>query len=69
MRARVHFQAVGIKNLAVAAFVAGNEVDVETANKEPESICAIGAVKVINGIITERFYELAVRMMGKGTVG
>ena len=33
-------------------------VDVETANKEPESICAIGAVKVINGIITERFYEL-----------
>ena len=33
-------------------------VDVETANNEPSSICAIGAVKVIDGVITERFYEL-----------
>jgi len=33
-------------------------VDVETANYCPSSICAIGAVKVENGIITDRFYEL-----------
>lgn len=33
-------------------------VDVETANNEPSSICAIGAVKVVDGVITERFYEL-----------
>lgn len=33
-------------------------IDVETANNHPESICAIGAVKVVDGIITERFYEL-----------
>lgn len=33
-------------------------IDVETANNHPESICAIGAVKVENGVITERFYEL-----------
>ncbi len=33
-------------------------VDVETANNEPTSICAIGAVKVVGGIIVDRFYEL-----------
>lgn len=33
-------------------------VDVETANAEPSSICAIGAVKVVGGCITDRFYEL-----------
>lgn len=33
-------------------------VDVETANKEPSSICLIGAVKVENGVITDRFYQL-----------
>lgn len=33
-------------------------LDVETANNEPSSICAIGAVKVIDGIITDRFYRL-----------
>ncbi|MDE6812757.1 MAG: exonuclease, partial [Duncaniella sp.] len=33
-------------------------VDVETANGEPTSICAIGAVKVVDGCITDRFYEL-----------
>ncbi len=33
-------------------------VDVETANNHPTSICAIGAVKVVGGVITERFYEL-----------
>lgn len=33
-------------------------IDVETANNHPESICAIGAVKVVDGVITERFYEL-----------
>jgi len=33
-------------------------IDVETANYQPTSICAIGAVKVINGCITDRFYEL-----------
>ncbi|MDE6484712.1 MAG: 3'-5' exonuclease [Duncaniella sp.] len=33
-------------------------IDVETANKYPTSICAIGAVKVINGAIVDRFYEL-----------
>lgn len=33
-------------------------IDVETANNHPESICAIGAVKVVDGIISERFYEL-----------
>lgn len=33
-------------------------VDVETANGNPESICAIGAVKVVDGVIAERFYEL-----------
>lgn len=33
-------------------------IDVETANNEPCSICAIGAVKVTDGCITDRFYEL-----------
>lgn len=33
-------------------------VDVETANFEPSSICAIGAVKVVDGIITEKRYSL-----------
>ncbi len=33
-------------------------IDVETANKEPSSICSIGAVKVENGVITDRFYQL-----------
>lgn len=33
-------------------------IDVETANNHPSSICAIGAVKVIDGYITDRFYEL-----------
>lgn len=33
-------------------------IDVETANNHPESICAIGAVKVEGGVITARFYEL-----------
>lgn len=33
-------------------------IDVETANNEPSSICAIGAVKVVGGIVVEHFYEL-----------
>lgn len=33
-------------------------IDVETANKELTSICSIGAVKVIDGTIVDRFYEL-----------
>ena len=33
-------------------------IDVETANNHPESICAIGAVKVKDGCIVDRFYEL-----------
>lgn len=33
-------------------------IDVETANNHPSSICAIGAVKVVDGVITEQFYEL-----------
>lgn len=32
-------------------------IDVETANNHPTSICAIGAVKVIDGAIAARFYE------------
>lgn len=41
--------------------VAGNKfiaIDVETANYEPTSICAIGAVLVDNGVIADRFYTL-----------
>ena len=30
-------------------------IDVETANNEPTSICAIGAVKVHDGAIVDRF--------------
>lgn len=33
-------------------------IDVETANNHPSSICAIGAVRVVEGLITDRFYEL-----------
>lgn len=33
-------------------------IDVETANQHPTSVCSIGAVKVENGIITDRFYTL-----------
>ncbi len=33
-------------------------IDVETANQEPSSICAIGAVKVSDGRIVDRYYEL-----------
>lgn len=33
-------------------------IDVETANYNPESICSIGAVKVIDGVIADTFYEL-----------
>lgn len=33
-------------------------IDVETANNEPTSICAIGAVKVHDGAIVDRFYSL-----------
>jgi len=33
-------------------------IDVETANHIPTSICAIGAVKVINGNISDCFYHL-----------
>lgn len=33
-------------------------VDVETANFEPSSICAIGAVKVVDGVIVDRKYSL-----------
>lgn len=33
-------------------------IDVETANYEPTSICAVGAVKVIDGLVADRFYTL-----------
>lgn len=33
-------------------------IDVETANNYPSSICALGAVKVVAGAITDEFYEL-----------
>lgn len=33
-------------------------IDVETANNHPTSICAIGAVKVIDGVVADTFYEL-----------
>lgn len=32
-------------------------IDVETANNHPTSICSIGAVKVVDGVIAGRFYE------------
>lgn len=33
-------------------------IDVETANQNPTSICAVGAVKVTGGYISDRFYTL-----------
>ncbi len=33
-------------------------IDVETANFEPTSICAVGAVKVESGVIVDRRYSL-----------
>ncbi len=33
-------------------------IDVETANNHPSSICALGAVKVVDGVIEDEFYEL-----------
>ena len=33
-------------------------IDVETANHLPTSICAIGAVKVIDQRIVDRYYHL-----------
>lgn len=33
-------------------------IDVETANFEPTSICAIGAVKVVDGVIIDKRYSL-----------
>lgn len=33
-------------------------IDVETANASPSSICAIGAVKVRDGLIVDRHYSL-----------
>lgn len=33
-------------------------IDVETANSEPSSICSIGAVKVVDGIIIDSRYSL-----------
>ncbi len=33
-------------------------IDVETANNQPTSICAIGAVKVEDGVMADRFYAL-----------
>lgn len=33
-------------------------IDVETANYEPTSICAIGAVKVEDGVVTDKRYTL-----------
>lgn len=32
-------------------------IDVETANNHPTSICSIGAVKVVDGHIVDRFHE------------
>ena len=33
-------------------------IDVETANNHPTSVCAVGAVKVIDGTIVDRYYRL-----------
>lgn len=33
-------------------------IDVETANFEPSSICAIGAVKVVDGVVVDSRYSL-----------
>ena len=35
-------------------------IDFETANAEPTSICAIGAVKVEGGVVTDRFYRITI---------
>ncbi len=32
-------------------------IDVETANYNPTSICSIGAVKVVDGVVVARFHE------------
>lgn len=41
--------------MALDSFVA---IDVETANNYPTSVCSIGAVKVVDGVIVDSFYEL-----------
>ncbi|MCM1028716.1 MAG: 3'-5' exonuclease [Pseudoflavonifractor sp.] len=33
-------------------------IDVETANQYPTSVCSIGAVKVVDGVIADTYYEL-----------
>ena len=33
-------------------------IDFETANNHPTSICAVGAVKVVDGMIVDRLYRL-----------
>lgn len=33
-------------------------IDFETANQHPTSICSVGAVKVVDGVIADRFYSL-----------
>lgn len=33
-------------------------IDVETANSNASSVCAVGAVKVIDGAIVDKFYQL-----------
>lgn len=33
-------------------------IDVETANEQPSSVCAIGAVKVRDGIVCDSRYTL-----------
>lgn len=42
-------------DLMMVNFVA---IDVETANNYPTSICAVGAVKVLDGFIADRLYRL-----------
>ncbi len=33
-------------------------IDVETANNHPTSICAVGAIKIVDGCIDCKFYEM-----------
>ena len=33
-------------------------IDVETANNHPTSICAVGAIKIVDGCIACKFYEM-----------
>jgi DNA polymerase-3 subunit epsilon len=33
-------------------------IDFETANRNPSSVCSVGAVVVRDGVVAERFYEL-----------